>query len=204
MKRRSFSQYRSIDLSLMAVILAVLETVIVLAAGTWFPTTLYTVSIVGVVTAMVMIRWGAWAAIHALLGAVVFCTVSGGSPQQYLIYCAGNLFSLLSLLLIRLVGKERISRDPVVAMVFGICTQLFMQLGRAAVAMLLGWPFATAMAFVTTDSLSLLFAMVVIWIARKQDGLLEDQREYIHRINQEQLLEEEKANETDGSGFSGL
>ena len=186
MKRYSFSQYRSIDLALLAVILIVLETIIVLAAGTWFPNTLYTVSVVGVVTAIVMMRWGAWAAVHAVLGGLVFCTVSHGSGQQYIIYCAGNLFSLFALIFIRLAGKKKICQDPVIAMCYGIVTQLLMQLGRAAVALVLGNAPKDCLGFITTDSLSLLFAMVVIWIARKQDGLLEDQREYIHRINKEE------------------
>ena len=201
MKRHySFSQYRSIDLTLLALIMAVLESVIVLAAGSWFPGTLYTVSIVGVVTAIVMVRWGLWAAIHAVLGGLVFCTISRGSGEQYIIYCIGNLFALFALLFIKLAGKQRIGRDPVIAMFYGICTQLLMQLGRAAVALVLGHPPKDCLGFITTDSLSILFTIVVIWIARKQDGLLEDQREYIHRINEE----EEKANETDSSGFSGL
>ena len=37
--------------------------------------------------------------------------------------------------------------------------------------------------FFTTDSLSLLFTFVIIWIARKLDGVYEDQKHYLLRIN---------------------
>ena len=186
---RSFAQYRSIDLSLMALILLVLESVITLASGTWFPAQLYTVSIVGAVTAIVMMRWGAWAAIHAVLGGLIVCVISHADGRQYLIYCAGNLFALAAMLFIRAVGKKRIGSDPLIAMFYGVLTQVLIQAGRAAVAMLLGTAWKDALGFFTTDSLSILFTMVILWIARKQDGMLEDQRDYLHRIKEEERAE---------------
>ena len=37
--------------------------------------------------------------------------------------------------------------------------------------------------FFTTDSLSLLFTFVIIWIARKLDGVYEDQKHYLLRLH---------------------
>ena len=77
MKRQfSFQQYRAIDLAMFAVLLCITETMIVKAATWWFPDQLYTVSVVGAVTAIVLMRWGPWAAIHAVLGGAVFCLQS--------------------------------------------------------------------------------------------------------------------------------
>ena len=187
------------DLTVFGAMLVVAEALIVLAATRWFPAEAYTVSIVAAVTSIVLMRWGPWAAIHAVLGGLVYCFVSGGQPGQYLIYCAGNLFALLSLLWFRLLGKERIREDSFLTVMFALTTQLFMQLGRAAVAFALlraspgSAPAGTqsiagalsfCIGFVTTDALSGFFTAVILWIARRQDGLFEDQKHYLLRIQE--------------------
>ena len=187
MKRQlSFSQYRGIDLTLFAVILCVSEALIVNAARFWFPDQLYTVSAVGAVTAIVLMRWGPWAGIHAVLGGVVYCLVSGGSPRQFVIYGIGNLFSLLSLLPLRLLGGERIRMNGMLSVCFGLFTLLMMQLGRAVTALALGSAFRACLGFFTTDALSLLFTGLVLWIARRQDGIFENQKHYLLRVHQEE------------------
>lgn len=190
MKRQfSFQQYRAIDLAMFAALLCITETMIVKAATWWFPDQLYTVSVVGAVTAIVLMRWGPWAAIHAALGGVVFCLASHGSAKQLLIYCAGNLFSLLMLLPIKCLGGERIRLDGALSVLFGVCTLLLMQLGRALVAFVLGTEFQTCLGFFTTDALSLLFTGLILWVARRLDGIFENQRHYLLRIHN---TEEEK------------
>ena len=190
MKRQfSFQQYRAIDLAMFAALLCITETMIVKAATWWFPDQLYTVSVVGAVTAIVLMRWGPWAAIHAVLGGAVFCFASHGSAKQLLIYCAGNLFSLLMLLPLKYLGGERIRLDGILSVLFGVCTLLLMQLGRALVAFVLGTEFQTCLGFFTTDALSLLFTGLILWVARRLDGIFENQRHYLLRIHN---TEEEK------------
>lgn len=197
--RLTFRQYRQMDLTVFGAMLVVAEALIVLAATRWFPAEAYTVSIVAAVTSIVLMRWGPWAAIHAVLGGLVYCFVSGGQPGQYLIYCAGNLFALLSLLWFRISGKERIREDSFLTVIFGLTVQLLMQLGRAAVAFALlraspgSAPAGTqsvagalsfCIGFITTDALSGFFTAVILWIARRQDGLFEDQKHYLLRIQE--------------------
>lgn len=182
----SFQQYRTIDLAMFAAILCVSELLIVRAAIFWFPDQLYTVSAVGAVTAIVLMRWGPWAAIHAVLGGAVFCLASRGSAKQYLVYCVGNLFALLSLLPLKYLGSERIRLDGFLSVAFGVVTLLFMQLGRALVALLLGTDFQTSLGFFTTDALSLLFTGLIVWIARRLDGIFENQKHYLLRIHKEE------------------
>lgn len=227
--RLTFRQYRQMDLTVFGAMLVVAEALIVLAAIRWFPAEAYTVSIVAAVTSIVLMRWGPWAAIHAVLGGLVYCFVSGGQPGQYLIYCAGNLFALLSLLWFRIPGKERTSgkeqnsgkkrgassdrtsgsdrisgkerirEDSFLTVIFGLTVQLLMQLGRAAVAFALlraspgSAPAGTqsiagalsfCIGFITTDALSGFFTAVILWIARRQDGLFEDQKHYLLRIQE--------------------
>ena len=65
--------YRLIDLSLFALLLLLFENLIVRAARVWYADQLYTVSVVGALTCIVLMRWGPWAGIHAVLGGAVFC-----------------------------------------------------------------------------------------------------------------------------------
>lgn len=184
--RFSFEQYRGIDLVFFGLILIVAESLIVNAATFWFPEQLYVVSSVAVVTAIVMMRWGPWAAIHAVLGGIVFCFASHANLQQYLVYCIGNLFGLGSLLWFKIFGKERIRESGFASVSFGLGTLLFMQAGRALIALVLGSPLTRCLGFFTTDALSLLFCGVVIWIARRLDGVFEDQKKYLLRIHAEE------------------
>ena len=190
MKRQlSFQEYRAIDLAMFAVLLCITETMIVKAATWWFADQLYTASVVGAVTAIVLMRWGPWAAIHAALGGAVYCLASRGSAQQFAVYCIGNLFALAALLPLRLLGGERIRLDPLLSIGFGLLTLLLMQLGRALVALVFGTPFQTCLGFFTTDALSLLFTGLIVWVARRLDGIFENQRHYLLRIHN---TEEEK------------
>ena len=190
MKRQlTFGQYRMIDLCMMLAMLVLFESIIVLAAGTWFPNTLYTVSIVASVTAIVMVRWDFCAALFAFAGGLVLCVLSHGTGEQFLIYCLGNELSMAAFFVMKLLTKERIKQEAVMAVLFGICVQLLMQAGRALAALCLGYAAKDCLGFFSTDSLSILFTMVILWIARRQDGLLEDQRVYLHRIREEERAE---------------
>lgn len=182
-RQLTFAQYRAIDLTLFAVMLCVSEAVIVTAATFWFPDQLYTVSVSGALTAIVLMRWGPWAGLHAALGGLAYALVSRGTAEQALIYCAGNLLSLLMLAPLRLLGGERIRRDATLSVCFGLATLLCMQLGRALTALALGKPAGSCLGFFTTDALSLLFTGVIVWIARRLDGIFEDQKHYLLRVN---------------------
>lgn len=72
MKNISFKQYRAIDLTIWLAILSVFEYITVMAASRWFPGELYTLSQLVAVLCIVMMRWGGWAAIHAVAGGCVF------------------------------------------------------------------------------------------------------------------------------------
>ncbi len=92
--QRSIGQYRGIDLFLFAVLLAVFETVIVKAAVSWFPKEAWMVSAAPAVTAIIMVRWGPWCAIHAAVGGVVSVLARNGNWQECLIWGIGNLAAL--------------------------------------------------------------------------------------------------------------
>ena len=184
-RQRTWKEYRAIDLALLALALAVFEFIIVRAANWWFPGQPFTVSLAAAMASIVYMRWGAWGAIHAVEAGLVFCYFSGATGEQFVIYCAGNLVSVLAVLLLRAAGKERV-RTGHLSLVFPLLVQVLMQAGRAVTALLLGAGPADAVGFFTTDSLSLLFTFVIIWIARKLDGVYEDQKHYLLRVHAEE------------------
>ena len=181
--RRTVEQYRVIDLSLFALILIIFETVLIRAGAGWFPREPWTVSATAAVTAIVMVRWGPWAVIHAVIGGIVFCTVNRGQWQQYLIYCLGNTAALGVLPLVRKAGWNKIREDFLLRLLYSVLTVLAMQAGRALTAVILGAAPAAAVGFITTDAVTYIFTAVILWIMSRLDGMLEDQRHYLKRIN---------------------
>ena len=188
-RQLSFSQYRSIDLTILMVVQAISQVVIHFAATVLYADQLYVVSPVAAMAALVMMRWSGWAAIHAALGGVLYALIAGGSWQHVLIYGAGNLLALGALLMFKYPGKERIRGDALLTIAFALCTQLLMQLGRSGIAALLGYPAGVCIGFITTDLLSALFCVVIVWSIRRIEGLFEDQKHYLLRIQREHKVE---------------
>ena len=181
-RKRSFEQYRLIDLAIFALLTCVFEALIVRAARFWFPQELYTVSLSAAMTAIVYMRWGAWGGIHAVLAGFIFCLFSGGTGEQYMIYCVGNLFSLLALILLFRVGKEKVRTSKLLSLLFPILVQFLMHGGRALTALLLGAPLTGVAGFFLEDSLSYVFTLVIAWIVKRLDGVYEDQKHYLLRL----------------------
>lgn len=191
MKRQlSLEEYRTIDLALFAAILALFEFLIVRFTTTSY----YTVSLTAVITAVVYMRWGWWGAIHAALGGALFCVYYNGvAPPdqgvrwtQYIIYTVGNLFSLAAVPALKKRGEERVRKSVTASLLFSLAVILLMQGGRAAVALVLGTATAgNALGYFTGDALSVLFTLVVTWIVRRLDGVFEEQRHYLTRVQEE-------------------
>jgi len=174
---------------MFALMLSVTETLAVTAARRWFPNEPYTVSVTPAVTAIVMMRWGPWSGLHAALGGFVFCLASGAGPAHYVIYGLGNLLSLAALGYIRAVTPEGIRESVSKSLILALTVTLLMQLGRALLAIILGQPPAAALGFFTTDVITLLFTLVLIWIARRLDGIFEEQNHYLLRLRQQEKEE---------------
>ena len=192
----SLKQYRAMDLISFALILIVSQLVISFAASRWFADQLYIVSPVAAVTAIVMMRWGSFAGIHAVVGGAALCLFLGGSCKHLLIYCIGNLLSLAALHMLKKLGKQSVQTVTGQALGFAALIQALMWLGRAVLALVLyGFDWQAAVGFVTTDSLSMVFTLVLIWIARRVDGLFEDQLYYLRRVQKEDTEEQTKGGE---------
>lgn len=184
-KQMTLGQYRAIDLAILGGVYGICEVLIYVASTFWYANELYIASPIAAVTAIVMMRWGGWAGIHAAAGGLLYAYLRQGSWQQLLTYGAGNLLALAALALLKLLGKERIRKSAFLSVMFGLCVQLLMQVGRGLVSALLGTAFDACIGYITTDILSTLLTLVIIWIVRKADGLFEDQKHYLLRLESE-------------------
>lgn len=192
MKERTLEQYRAIDLAIMAVLLVAFETITATAATKWFSSQVYMLSPTITIICIVMMRWGGYAAIHAVAGGAAFCVASGASMQQFIIYCIGNCAALAAMLLFKTLGKEQVRSKTFLTLVFIVATYFGAQLGRWFVGLLFGGAVDSLIVFLTTDSLSLLFAIVLVLIAKRTDGLFEDQKAYLIRTADERRREQNK------------
>lgn len=185
----SFGQYKLIDNVLFGVMLVISESVIITASSRWFPGQLYTVSVSAAITAIVMMRWGITAAFHAALGALVYVGIQRGTADQFLIYIIGNEAAILMVPVLKLAGKNKIRGNVVLTFVYALFVQLLMQAGRGTVSVILGSDPGAIIKFITMDALSLLFTILIVYVASRLDGVFEDQKTYLLRLQKETELE---------------
>lgn len=184
-KQITFRQYRTLDLFFFALMLVVSEVLITLGATIWFPGEPYTVSLSCAVMAIVMVRWGVWAAVPAAAGSVAFCLVSGAALPQYAMYVLGSMAGLLMVPVLKKAGWQKLHENVLLLLGYGLATALLMQLGRCLTALLLGSSLQVCVGFFATDILSAFFSVLLVWIAKRLDGMLEEQRHYLKRIQEE-------------------
>lgn len=185
MNNITFKQYRNIDLTIFAVLLALSEAITTVATNKWFYAQPVAISTTLIFICIIMMRWGGFAAIHAVLGGLVFCVASGASAEQFLVYAVGNCAALSGLIWLRVFGKDKVRVSAARLMLFVATSYLTMQLGRWLISLPFGARPDTLLVYLTTDIVSLLFAAVVMVITSKLDGVIEDQKSYLFRLQRE-------------------
>ncbi len=185
-KNLSFKQYKAMDLIVFAVIFTVLEGVLVTLSNKLINVN-FAVSLLYTVAALVIMRWGAVAAIHLALGGIVFCLASHGDILQYVGFSVGNCFALLSLLYTHFLGKKKVRDSFTLSGIFVIIIYLTVCIGRSVLLSILKgvnlWQLFIAT--LSSDLLSLVITLIIVLISRKQDGLFEDQKGYLLRTQKE-------------------
>jgi len=185
MKALTYKQYRIINILLLAVVYSVIEAAISLGANIWFPELPYVLSLSVMFVSMELMRWDAFAFVAALVSGVVTCFFSGANGKQYLIYIVGNMAMLLGLFLLKKIGKDKVRQSAFLTVAYVVTEFLLAELGRGVVAVILGSSPLIIVQFLTTDVLTGIFAIIVILILRKTDGMFEDQKAYILRLDEE-------------------
>lgn len=202
-RQLTLQQYRNTDLFLFAVILLVADLLVYYAA-TWFPSVaFYTLSFVVPITALVIIRWGWYGALFSVADGLIYCIINGAAWQSFLIYMAGNAFAAFSLIFVKLMGKQRITSKFYFSLLFVVLVWLLINLGRAVVSAILGYQFIEVLLTLCGISenglLSLFIGALTILVLRKFDGMWEDQKHYLKRLEEER--KEKQRHDTFGEEF---
>lgn len=180
-KNLTFNQYRLADVFFMTALCCVFEVVVTLAATKWFPEQPYSVSLVYAFIALVAMRWDGYAALPATLGGIAHCLAAGDDAKGFVVVLVGNLCCLLVLVLHKLMGKQTIRDNAWFTVLYVAAIYLFVSAGRFAMQLCFAVSCVDALRAVLYDMLSLVFALVIILICRKQNGLFEDQKTYLIR-----------------------
>lgn len=185
MNNITFKQYRNIDLTIFAVLLVASEAITTVATNVWFAAQPIAISTTLIFICILMMRWNWFATIAACLGGLVFCIASKASPEQYLVYVVGNCASLSAMLWFKVWGKEKIRSSYPRIFAFVITSYVMMQIGRWLLSLPFGARLDTLLVYLTTDIISLLFAVVVMMLMRNAEGMIEDQKAYLFRLQRE-------------------
>ena len=191
MKQITFNQYRKIDLFILCILTVIFEVIATLATNKWFFVQAMSISITLTMTCITMFRWGKYALLPSFLGALVYCILTGGTMAQFIAYCGGSLFCVVAFPLLLKFGLKETRLDFVKKTIFVIVTYISIVLGRWLLSLLFDFSFSSLIVFLTTDILSLLFAVIVVSIAKNVDGLIEDQKSYLIRLDEESKKEQQ-------------
>ena len=179
----SFKQYRAIDIALFIIMYAACEFLTVKAATVWFDEP-YSISIMLPLLVMVMMRWDWFASINAFAYALIFVFLQKGTIGQYVIYLIGNLGCMLTVSWLLKTGKQKVKESFFMSMAFLLISFLLMEVFRGlASVIVLGSNIRVIIQFIFTDMLSLVFGILMLIVVRRVDGLFEDQKQYLLRIN---------------------
>lgn len=180
-------QYRLTDLFLFGVILVAFELVLHYALIAMNGD--FTFSPMVPIVLLVMMRWGWPCVFYAVGDGILYCLLNSGAenfaPHFYAVYAIGNAFILLLLLVAKFVGKQRIAEKWYFSALFAVMGWLLVVLGRSIVAACFGLNFATAITEHLSDLLSLGMAVIILLVMRLLDGMFEDQKHYLLRLDQE-------------------
>ena len=189
----SFKKYRVIDLLIFTGLYLLLEFLISLAATYWFPEQPYIVSLMLPFLLIVMMRWGPYAGILAAISAPFYVLIYHGSGWTYLVFLFGNIgfMGLLGFLLP--IGKKKVRDNIFLTFSYIVIGFLHLELFRGLGAMIFEHSgIEIIWRFIWTDMLSLVFSLVVVFIARLADGIFEDQKAYMFRKQREREAAEAK------------
>ena len=186
----TFKQYRSADLTIFAFLTVVFEALVTLGATKWFPGQMYSVTIVYAMFVLVLMRWGAPAGVVAFLSGVSYCMALKATLPMYVIVCGGNLFGLLALFLHKM-GKQKIRDSVGWSILYVFASFACISVGRLLISLAFELQ-KEVIQYILYDVLSAVFAVVVVLVCRKQNGLFEDQKHYLLRVDAERKAEQAK------------
>lgn len=188
----SIKQYKFTDLFLFALINAVFDVMARFLPAAFGGGAAFTFTITVPVTLIVMMRWG-WVSVFFAVGDGLLLSLLNNTAvwQSYLSYGVGCAFMMVLLLATKFIGKQRIAGKWYLSALFVIAGWLLMNFGISIVQAALGYGFLGQLAvnfgMNGTGLLSLGMGLVIVLVARRLDGLFEDQKKFLLRMEEERL-----------------
>ncbi|MBO7085649.1 MAG: hypothetical protein J6W25_00885 [Bacilli bacterium] len=185
-KGLSIRGYRAIDIGIFSVILFLIEFF-----ATYFTNNIFTIFLLIPIVLIVLMRWGLYASITVVIGSVAYVYAislhsDGITYKNYLAYILGNLFILINILWF-IKGKEKVKKNLFISIGYVVSAFLLIEVGKTIFSdiFLGGDFFRILIGFLGSDALNVVIGLVIILIARLQNGIFEDQIAYIKRIKEE-------------------
>lgn len=192
-KLLSINQYRGTDLFVFALILAVAEILTWLAAK-WFPyQAVFTFSLMLPISLTVMMRWGWPSVFYPIGGGLLVCLLASADAVNYACYIIGNACVALMLIPTYLIGRDKIRAKWWSSALYVAGGWLCMYLGRSFVYAISyaispidgGTAWSGFAGFAMGELLSLVMGVIVVMVLRRLDGMFEDQKSYLKRLDAE-------------------
>ena len=185
----SIKQYRLGDLFVFTVIAAIAELVCYLAQIWFSSAAFYTLNLMLPVITLVIVRWGWQGVVLAAAEGVMYCALRHTAWQGYIIYMVGNAAIAIELLAVKLIGPERLKKRwywSALVVLIGWTTTNFVKTCLYA-AFYKDFTSALTAMFGIADCglLALVMGEIIILICRRLDGLFENQKRYLLRLNKE-------------------
>lgn len=190
--QRTLKQYRTADLLILTLLMCGLETLSIVLLRTWAPFGLFASMFFPVVLIIIM-RWDHYGILPALIHGIVYSICFGAALPEYVIFTIGNLGIMSVLLLFKLIGKDKIAKKWYLTIVYLLVAYISVELCRTLIALCFGYGFLLCMSITFfADAFSLILTSVILLVARKQNGLFEDQLTYLRRQESERLAKAAK------------
>lgn len=186
----SFQQYRLTDSVIFALILAAFDLIAYGALSLFDGNAYFTFSMTLPITLLVMMRWGWQSVFYAVADGLMLSLLYNRTVwQSYLSYAAGGAALMLILIPFKLIGKQRIRDKWYLSAAAVIVGWLIMNFTITVVQALCGSSFAAVASYNfgvgLTGLMSLAAGLVVILVLRRLDGMFEDQKHYLLRLDKE-------------------
>lgn len=181
-KRLSFKEYRAIDLLIYTAIVIIFE-IISQKAVSWLNVSI-SFSLFFALSLLVIMRWNFYAIIPVLGSQITYSIMLGSSLKNYLVYIIGSIFIFIVTLFF-VKGKEKM-KNPWIIVLYIFSGYFAVEIGRSFIAIFFGSSFfKTLVGFLGTDIINIFIAFLIIFIARRQDGVFEDQKSFLIRKEKE-------------------
>lgn len=191
----SIKQYRLTDSLIFAAILVVFELILHYALIAYSGA--FTFSPLVPIVVLVIMRWGWQGVFYAVGDGILFCLLKGAGWQSYVSFGVGNAVIMVLLLAVKFVGKDKIAGKWYFSALFVAAGWLLVAFGRTVAATCCGMDFVGTLVVQLSDPsslLSLAMAVIIILVMRRFDGMFEDQKNYLKRLERERKEKIERDN----------